>query len=82
MATVGRFPHAQAVTPDDTNNLRVPAMALSFANSGAQTLKVDMLGGETGVTIVLPSGMYEINVTKVYSTGTTVTSIVAYWNPQ
>jgi hypothetical protein len=31
------------------------------------------------VSIILPSGMWPIRATRVWSTGTTVTSIVCYW---
>lgn len=80
MAVVGKPNHAQAVVPSDTDALRVPSTHLSFANTGAQTLLIDTVGGEIGVSITLPSGMWPICATKVYATGTTVTDIVEYWN--
>jgi hypothetical protein len=50
---------------------------VSFANSGTQVLVIDRPGGDLGVSILLPSGMWPIRATAVYST-TTVTSIVGY----
>lgn len=73
------FRHAAAVTKSDTADLPAASDWLSFSNTGAQTLKITTLGGEE-VTITLPSGMYPIRATKVWSTGTSVTNIVEYWN--
>jgi hypothetical protein len=72
--------HAAAVTPSDTVMLPSGSAWLSFANSGAQTLIIDTVGGEVGVSILLPSGMWPIRALKVRATGTTVTSIVTYWD--
>jgi hypothetical protein len=72
--------HAAAVTPSDTVTLPSGSAWLSFANSGTQTLIIDTVGGEVGVSILLPSGMWPIRAAKVRATGTTVTSIVAYWD--
>lgn len=80
MSNVPSPAHAAAVTPSDSANLSIPAAWLSFTNSGTQTLKIDTVGGEVGVTITLPSGMYRIPAKKVYATGTTVTNIVQYWD--
>lgn len=80
MSVVGKPNHALNVTPSDTVPLRVPSAWLSFVNTGTQTLTVDTVGGETGVSIVLPTGMWRICATKVYATGTTVTDIVEYWD--
>ncbi len=80
MAVVGKPNHAQAVVPNDAAPLPVPSTHLSFANTGTQTLTIDTVGGETNVSLVLPSGMWPICAAKVYATGTTVTDIVEYWN--
>lgn len=79
MGVVGKPNHAQVVVPSDTAPLRVPSTHLSFVNTGTQTLAIDTVGGETNVSVTLPSGLWPICATKVYATGTTVTGIVEYW---
>lgn len=69
--------HAAAVTPSDTVNIAASEW-LSFANTGTQTLSITTIGGER-VSILLPSGMWRIRASRVWSTGTSVTAIVAYW---
>lgn len=84
MPVLGKPKHAQAVTPSDTLGLRFPSSFLSWANATGSvstgTVYVDTVGGEVNVAITLPQGMYPICVTKVYSTNTTATDIVAYWD--
>jgi hypothetical protein len=84
MPVVGKPNHAQAVTKSDTANLRQGATYLSFADStggpSMTAVVVDMIGGETQVTLSLSAGRYALGVTKVWSTGTTATNIVAYWD--
>jgi hypothetical protein len=71
--------HAAPVTPSDSANLPAGTDYLSFVNTGGtQTLQITTLGGEV-VSILLPSGMWPIRATRVWSTGTSVTSIVCYW---
>jgi hypothetical protein len=70
--------HAANVTPSDSASLPAGSNYLSFANSGTQTLHITTVGGED-VSILLPSGMWPIRASKVWSTGTTVTGIVCYW---
>ena len=70
--------HAAVVTPSDTAGIQ-SSNYLSFVNSGTQTLTITTVGGEM-VTMTLPSGMWPIRANKVWSTGTTVTSIVAFWD--
>ena len=72
--------HAVNVTPSDTQALPAGTDFISFANSGSQTLTITTVGGEQRVSIVLPSGMWPIRASQVWATGTTVTSIVAYWH--
>lgn len=67
--------HAFNVIPSDTGSLG--SDYLSFANSGAQTIQVTMVGGEMA-TLTLPSGIYPLRVRRVWATGTTVTNIVAF----
>jgi hypothetical protein len=71
--------HAQIITPSDSAGLGYATEFISFTNSGVQTLKVDTVGGEVGVSLILPTGQYRMRVTKVYATGTNVTNIVGYW---
>lgn len=71
--------HAAPITPSDAAALPAATMAISFVNSGTQVLVIDTVGGETGVSILLPSGMYQIRATKVHA-ASTVTGIVGYWS--
>jgi hypothetical protein len=70
--------HAVPVVPSDSAGLPAGSDYLSFVNSGTQTLQITTVGGEV-LSIILPSGMWPIRATQVWSTGTTVTSIVCYW---
>jgi hypothetical protein len=40
---------------------------VSFANSGTQVLVIDTPGGDLGVSILLPSGMWPIRANAIYS---------------
>lgn len=71
------FQNAAAVTPSDTANLTPVAWALLIGTGG--TLKVDTLGGQTGVALTAPAGLFPLMVTRVYATGTAATGIVALW---
>jgi hypothetical protein len=71
--------HAILVTASDTVNLPCASSYLSFTNSGVQTIHLTMEGGEDITITALPSGMYALRASRVWSTGTTVTNIVAYW---
>jgi hypothetical protein len=70
--------NAAAVTPNDSTDLAAVSRALFVG--GAGNIAVTMAGGQsitfTGVTAgaVLP-----IRVSRILSTGTTATSIVAVW---
>ena len=63
--------HAAAVTPHNTNDLTTATRGIYVGASG--DVKVDMLGGETGITFVgLAAGIiHPIRATRIYSTGTT-----------
>lgn len=80
MAITPKPNNVQVVTPSDTVDLPQIAGWLSFTNSGTQTLAIDTPGGQSNVSIVLPSGMWKIPAKRVYSTGTTVTNIIEYWD--
>ena len=64
------------VTPDDANPLAFRALTVYVTVGG--TIKFDTIGDDT-VTMTVPD-YYEIpaQITKIYSTGTTATGIVAY----
>jgi hypothetical protein len=70
---------AAVVTTSDTANLPVPARMLWIG--GAGNVKVDTVGGSTGITIlaVAAGTRLPIQVKKVYATGTTATNIVALY---
>lgn len=72
------FSRAAAVTPSNTTNLPVSAKAIMVGANG--TLKVDLTGVGTGVTIQVIAGyLYPINVKRVYATGTSATGIIALY---
>lgn len=68
------FNNAAAVTPSDTAAVAYDGLWVG----GAGNVKVDMAGGQAGVTFnSVPAGtLLKIAVTKVYATGTTATAIV------
>jgi hypothetical protein len=79
---VGR---AAAVTP--SNTVDIPSITGGTSNNGcvlyvggAGNLTVDTVGGDTiTFTGVLAGSFIPVQVTRVYATGTTATSIVALW---
>ena len=77
MAIIGKFQNAAAVTASDT--VTFPAtMAISLGVAGA--VAVDLYGGQTNVVLTLPAGLFEIAVTRIYSTSTTATGLARYWS--
>jgi hypothetical protein len=79
---VGR---AAAVTP--SNTVDIPSITGGTSNNGcvlyvggAGNLRVDTIGGDdVTFTDVLAGSFIPVQVTRVYATGTTATSIVALW---
>ena len=71
--------NAAAVTPHNTNDLTTAAKALYVG--GAGNVKVDMQGDGSAVTFtgVTAGTVLPIMVSRVYSTDTTATAIVALW---
>lgn len=70
--------HAAAVTPADGSDMTISSRGLYVG--GAGDLKVTMEGGETVTfTAVVAGTMMPIRVRRVFSTGTTATSIVALY---
>jgi hypothetical protein len=72
--------HAALVTPSDSTDLTDVTRAICFGTAGA--IKVTTAGGET---VVIPSGalvagiQHPMRLKRVFSTGTTAASIVAWW---
>lgn len=74
--------HAAAVTTSDTVDLVHATTALFLNATAAQTLTVNMVGGETSVLFTFAAaftGIFPIRVTRVLATGTNATGIVALW---
>ena len=69
---------AAAVTPSDSS---VISVTRSLYVGGAGTVKVDMAVDGTAISFlsVAAGSLLPVQVTKVYSTGTTATSIVALY---
>jgi hypothetical protein len=76
---------AAAVTP--SNTVDIPSINGGTSNNGcvlyvggAGDLKVDTIGGDAVTFVAVPAGSFvPVNVTRVYATGTSATSIVALW---
>ena len=68
---------AFAVTPNDSAD--IPAGARALYVGGAGDVKVDMLDNGTAVIFAGATGWLPIRVTKVYSTDTDATGIVAVY---
>jgi len=76
---------AAAVTP--SNTVDIPSITGGTSNNGcvlyvggAGDLKVDTVGGDAVTFVAVPAGSFiPVQVTRVYATGTTATSIVALW---
>ena len=76
---------AAAVTP--SNTVDIPSVSGGTSNNGcvlyvggAGDLKVDTVGGDAVTFVAVLAGSFiPVQVTRVYSTGTTATSIVALW---
>lgn len=75
---------AAAVTPSNTVN--IPAVTGGTNNGcvlyigGTGNLKVLTIGGDEVTFVGVPGGSFiPVNVLRVFSTGTTATSIVALW---
>lgn len=87
MAATDRFPNiddllapasrAVAVTPNDNTTLANVTKRIWVGGTGA--VKLDTVGGDVGVIYsAVPAGTYlRVRATKIYSTGTTATLIVA-----
>lgn len=68
-----------AVTPHDTNELPTYSRKLYIGTSSAGALKVTMLDGQVTTFAAIAVGWHPLAVKLVWSTGTTVSNIVAAW---
>jgi hypothetical protein len=72
------YTNAVAVTPHDTNDLTYVTRGVYVG--GAGTVKVNMQDSGTVTFTGVPVGtLLPIRATRVYSTGTTATTILALW---
>lgn len=74
--------NAVAVTPSDTVNLLVTTRALTAGVAGNLSLEMmgtNGTGTHTVIVAVLAGLIYPLRATRVNSTNTTATSIVALW---
>jgi hypothetical protein len=71
--------HAAPITPSD--DVDCPATTwISFSQSGSQTLRITTVGGDELTITGLAGGvLHPIRAKRVWSTGTTVTTIVGWW---
>lgn len=68
---------ASAVTPNDSGNL-IPTKGLYIGGTGNVTVR--MANGDDNILFAsAPAGILYISVTRVYSTGTAATGIVALY---
>lgn len=74
-ATTPAF-HAVAVTPHDSNNIETTR---SLYVGGTGNLHVIMESGAEVTFAAVPVGVFPVQVTRVYSTSTTATSIHALY---
>ena len=64
----------EEITPDDSNDITYTTRALNVATSGS--VKVTTEDGDTGTVYISAGIAFPIRVTRVWSTGTTATTIV------
>lgn len=72
------FAAATAITPHDgTDLVDVPTSAVYVGGAGA--LKVTMASGDTVTFTALPIGFHNLQVTRIWATGTAATNIMALY---
>ncbi|MEO0691877.1 MAG: hypothetical protein AAFY90_03265 [Pseudomonadota bacterium] len=69
--------HLAAVTPSDTDDLASASRALNVGQSGF--VRVTTVAGDTETLFVGAGSAFPVRVQRVWSTGTTATSIVALY---
>lgn len=70
--------HADAVTPDDANDLANAAIKGLYVG-GTGNIKVTTVRGDTVTFNSVPVGFFDVAVKRVFSTGTTATNIIALY---
>lgn len=65
------------VTPSNTVDLTVVPRVLILSAAG--TVKMDLVGGASGVSVPLQAGFNPIRPTRIYATGTAAVTIFAGW---
>lgn len=68
---------AAAVTPNDSTDLATDARALYIGTTG--NVSVITAGGDTVTFTAVPVGLLPVSVSRVRSTGTTASNILALW---
>jgi hypothetical protein len=71
------YANSAAVTPSDGADLAVPARALYVGVAG--DVKVNTIDGTSTVFKAAPVGVLPVQCSRVWSTGTAATNIVALW---
>lgn len=74
---LGTFTGGAAVTPNDGADLSRIARALYVGSTG--NVKVTTVDGDVLTFSSVPVGILDIYVKRVWSTGTTASSIIALW---
>ena len=69
--------YAAAVTPHDSTNLAATTRALYVGSAGGNITAI--VNGVAILFVAVPIGILPIQCTRVNSTGTTSTNIVALW---
>lgn len=70
---------AAPVVPSDDADLPNYSRFLYIGTGGTKDLKVTMLNGSVVTFKNVAAGMFPVQVTRVWDTGTTVSNIVALW---
>lgn len=82
-AVIAPYTRAVAVTPSDSTDLVEVSRALNVHRTGGQshtTVKCILSGDTVAVSLVVPIGdIIPIRVSRVYSTGTDATAVVALY---
>lgn len=72
--------HAYAVVPNNDANLPVATREMRILVGGAGNIRADTMQGETVTyTGLLAGHVYQLPIKKIYSTGTTATSLTAIY---
>jgi len=78
LISVSSFQNAATVTPSDSSGLDRTTSALYIGSSGDVKVNLEN-SGEAVIFKAVPVGLLPLRVTKVYSTGTDASSIIALW---